>query len=213
MIKIPERFGFYAVLTNPLKGYEYITNLLVEMGFPFVQLRMKDSTEAQVEQTAQKMKKITEGTQTKLIINDLAEVAARVGADGLHIGQDDISYEKAREIVGAHCIIGISTHSPSQTIEACKLNPDYIGIGPVFPTPTKKNPDPVIGIEGMKAMLAVATVPAVCIGGIDLNNLPEVLRAGAENFCMVRQFTQSQDPKKVLEEMQGIYSNVFPSVT
>ena len=89
-----------------------------------------------------------------------------------------------------------------QTVAACKLNPDYIGIGPVYPTPTKENADPVIGIAGLRNQLSVATVPAVAIGGIDLSNLREVLEAGAKNFCMVRQLIKAEDPEKVMKEIQ-----------
>ena len=204
-LKIPSRFGFYCVLTNPVKGYEYMTKLLTDMEFPFVQLRIKELPTEKVEMIALEMRKITDGSKTRLIINDDPHIARKTGADGVHIGQNDMSYGQVREIVGEESIIGISTHSPLQTMEACSLKPDYIGIGPVFPTPTKKIPDPVIGVEGMKKMLSVATVPAVCIGGIDLSNLREVLGAGAQNFCMVRQLTSSDDPRGILGEMEFIY--------
>ena len=92
------------------------------------------------------------------------------------------------------------------------MKPDYIGVGPVFPTPTKKNPDPVIGIDGMKRMLSVSDVPAVAIGGIDLGNLSVILEAGAENFCMVRQLTKSKDPEKVLKETLRIYREYYPGI-
>ncbi|MBD3321169.1 MAG: thiamine phosphate synthase [Chitinivibrionales bacterium] len=197
-MKINDNFGLYAVLTNPRYGYEHMTGLLVEHHIPFVQLRIKDAPESAVETTARAMKKITQGTSTKLIINDYPHIAAEIGADGVHIGQDDLSFKKTRKIVGPDALIGISTHSPEQTRNACALKPDYIGIGPVYATPTKKNPDPVIGIDGMKAMLEIATVPAVVIGGIDLTNLSEVLKSGARNFCMVRQLMNAEKPGEVL---------------
>jgi thiamine-phosphate pyrophosphorylase len=116
-----------------------------------------------------------------------------------------MSYRDARKIIGEKAIVGISTHSVMQVEQACALFPDYIGIGPVFPTPTKKVPDPVIGIETLRAMLKASTVPAVAIGGIILENLPDVLRAGARNFCMVRPLNQSHKPEKVLKEILKIY--------
>lgn len=201
-MKITDNFGFYAILTDPVHGYEYMTKLLVEYEFPFVQLRIKDRSEDFIKKTALAMKKITKGSSTGLIINDSPAIAAEVGADGVHIGQDDMSYQEAREIVGPDAIIGISTHSPKQTEKACLLKPDYIGVGPVYATPTKRNPDPVIGIDGMKTMLNIATVPAVAIGGIDFSNLPNVLAAGATNFCMVRQLTHAENPKEVLEKIK-----------
>ncbi len=200
----PDPIGFYSVLTDPLKGYEYLTSLLVDNGVSVVQLRMKGAPKPLVIDTALQMRKITEGTDTLLIINDDPHIAVEVGADGVHVGQSDMPYNDVRAIVGDDMLIGVSTHNLDQTINACKLPADYIGVGPVFATPTKKIPDPVIGIDGMKNMLSASIVPAVAIGGIDLENLPSVLAAGAKNFCMVRQLTQSENPKSVLEKIVRI---------
>lgn len=198
---VKAHFGFYAILTAPLRGYEYCTKVLVDAEVPFVQLRMKDVSPGDILPTAQLMRRITLDSNTKFIVNDYPELARDCGADGVHIGQDDMPIHVVRRIVGPDAIIGLSTHSPDQTKAACALGPDYIGIGPVFPTPTKRNPDPVIGIDGMRRMLAAATVPAVVIGGIDLSNVQQVLDAGAKNFCMVRQFTQSEEPEKTVAEI------------
>jgi len=201
---LADSFGFYSVLTDPIKGYEYLTSLLVEHGVRAVQLRMKDAPKSAIVDTALKMRKITEGTNTLLIINDDPRIAVEIGADGVHIGQGDMPYDEVRTIVGDNMLIGVSTHNPQQTINACRLPADYIGVGPVFPTPTKKIPDPAIGIDGMRKMLSASTVPAVVIGGIDLENLPSVLAAGAKNFCMVRQLTKSENPKSVLKRIAEI---------
>lgn len=201
---ISDNFGFYAILTDPILGYERLTGILVEQGVSYVQLRMKERSRRDVVVTAKALRHITDHTDTKLIINDDAEVAKVVGADGVHLGQSDMSYDAVRNLVGPGMIVGLSTHNPEQTRAACALGPDYIGVGPVFATPTKKMPDPVIGIDGMKRMLAVATVPAIAIGGIDLTNLASVLAGGARNFCMVRQINQARDPAKVLAEMRRI---------
>lgn len=198
---LPESFGFYSILTDPLKGYGYMTSLLVDYGVSAVQLRMKGAPKPLVIDTALQMRKITEGTDTLLIINDDPHIAVEAGADGVHIGQGDMPYNDVRAIVGDDMLIGVSTHNPRQTTAACQLPADYIGVGPVFATPTKKIPDPVIGIDGMREMLSAAAVPVVAIGGIDLGNLPAVLNAGAKNFCMVRQLTRSENPKSVLDEI------------
>jgi thiamine-phosphate pyrophosphorylase len=203
-MRIPARFGFYAILTDPLPGYEECTRILVEADVAFVQLRIKDRSAHEILPIARQMRSITRNTSTRFIINDSPELALQCEADGVHLGQDDMDYTAARALLGPDAIIGISTHSPMQTRDACALQPDYIGVGPVFPTPTKKNPDPVIGIEGMQAMLSEATVPAVAIGGIDFTNLTDVLAAGAANFCMVRQFTRSDNPRAVLEKLKKI---------
>jgi thiamine-phosphate pyrophosphorylase len=207
---IPFSFGFYAILTDPVRGYEYCTRLCVEYEIAFVQLRMKDAPEDRVVVTAGKMLSVTRGTKTRLIINDSPAVAARVGADGVHIGQGDMPYHEARNIVGGKALIGMSTHTVGQMKKACECKPDYVGMGPVYATPTKKTPDPVIGLDGMKDMLANATVPSVAIGGISMENLPLVLAAGARNFCMVRPIIQAIDPEKVLKQILKIYNSFVP---
>jgi thiamine-phosphate pyrophosphorylase len=204
-MSFPPSFGFYAVLTEPVRGYEYCTRLCVDYEIAFVQLRMKDEPEERIIKTAEKMLAITEGTKTRLIINDDPAVARRVKADGVHLGQNDTPFRESRKIVGDSAIIGLSTHSIEQMENACAMKPDYVGVGPVYATPTKKKPDPVIEIIGMKNMLALSTVPSVAIGGITPENLPLVLEAGARNFCMVRPITQAGDPEKVLKRVLRIY--------
>jgi len=198
-------FGFYGILTGPLRGYAYCTEILVAHEIAFVQLRVKDTAQGEIRPIARTMRRLTEGTKTRFVINDDPALAAEIAADGVHIGQNDMPFSEARSIVGDTAIIGISTHSEEQVRKACGLAPDYIGVGPVFPTPTKKNPDPVIGLSTMQQMLSLATVPAVAIGGISLENLPDVLTAGARNFCMVRPFNQARDPEKTLREILKIY--------
>jgi thiamine-phosphate pyrophosphorylase len=204
---VPFSFGFYAILTDPVRGYEYCTRVCVDYEIAFVQLRMKDVPQALVMETAERMRKITLGTKTRLIINDHPDIAARVAADGVHIGQKDASYHEARKIVGNDAIIGVSTPFVDQMKKTCALKPDYVGIGPVYPTPTKKDHDPAIGLEGLKTMIANATVPSVAIGGISLEILPQVLAAGARNFCMVRPITAAQEPEKALKEILKIYKS------
>lgn len=200
--KITDNFGFYAILTNPVRGYEYVTQVLVDNQIPYIQLRIKEEPSTyKILQLAEKLRQITEKSPSKLIINDYPHIARDSGADGVHIGQDDIAYELAREVVGAEAIIGISTHNPGQTQTACKKQPDYIGIGPVYKTPTKKVADPVIGLKGMQEMLALASVPAVCIGGIALELIPEVLKYGARNFSLVRPLCQAEDPDAMVKKI------------
>lgn len=207
---ISEQFGFYAILTDPVKGYIETTKMLIDNGIQFVQLRMKKSSELEICRIAYTLCELTEGTLTKLIINDYPRIARTCGADGVHVGQTDMPYDEVRQYLGYEKIIGISTHSPQQTKSAVALSPDYIGIGPVYPTPTKVIADPVIGIDGLKEMLSLATIPAVAIGGIDLTNIREVLDAGAVNFCMVRQLTHSENPEKTIGEIKKIYNEYYP---
>ncbi len=198
MGRIADRFGFYAILTDPVVGYERLTEIVVEHGVAFVQLRMKERPREEVLRVARAMRAMTAGSATKFIVNDYPEVAVEAGADGVHVGQNDPSYGRVRSIVGNEMLVGLSTHTPVQTAAACALGPDYVGVGPVFPTSTKKMADPAIGVGGMQEMLGVATVPAVVLGSITLENLPDILAAGAKNVSMVRPLNQSADPEGVL---------------
>lgn len=195
---VPDIFGFYAILTNPVVGYETLTRLLVTHQVPFVQLRMKDTDRDEVRDAAVMMREVTRGSDSRFIVNDDPELAAEVGADGVHLGQGDMPYALAREIVGPDAVVGLSTHNVEQTRAACELGPDYIGIGPVFPTTTKKIPDPPLGLDGMRDMLAAATVPAVALGSITTANLGDIVRAGAANFSLVRPLNGAEDPEPVL---------------
>jgi thiamine-phosphate pyrophosphorylase len=202
MGKIPFEFGFYAILTNPVAGYERATAACVKAGVAIVQLRMKDEPPEEIAAVAKTMRSLTKGSNTLFVVNDHPDIAAEVGADGVHIGQGDMSFAEAKAIVGRDAIIGISTHNPDQVKAACALGPDYIGVGPLFPTPTKKIADPAIGIQGMSVMLAAATVPAVVLGSITLDVLPEIYKADARNFSMVRPINQAQDIQKMIVEIQ-----------
>lgn len=194
--------GLYGILTNPLVGYEKLAQVMVQKGVSIIQLRMKDTPLDEVFEMACRLRGIIP-KEVVFIVNDDPRIALESGADGVHLGQGDMSIEKARGILGPGQVIGLSTHNPAQTEAACAQNPDYIGVGPVFPTPTKKVPDPAIGTEGMKAMLDKATVPAVCLGGIDCDNVDTVLRAGARNICAVRCINHSKDPGVELETLKA----------
>jgi thiamine-phosphate pyrophosphorylase len=202
-------FGFYAILTNPAVGYGRLAGILVKYDVAFIQLRMKNAPKNDVWRTARALRTITAGSNTKFIINDDPKLAADIGADGVHLGQGDMGYAEARAVVGESSIIGLSTHNVDQVRAACALGPDYIGVGPVFATPTKKIPDPVIGVDGMRDMLAAATVPAVAIGGINRENLEAVIKAGAKNFSMVRPLNETKDPESVLKQILDCYRSLI----
>lgn len=206
-MKIETRFGLYGILTNPVVGYERLAEVMTEKEVRFVQLRMKDAPKDEVFETAVRLRRIIGGSSL-FIVNDFIDVAKEAGADGVHLGQGDASYEEARAALGPEAIIGLSTHNPGQTVAACALGPSYIGVGPVFATPTKKNPDPVIGIDGMRLMLDAATVPAVVLGGIDETNLGEVVAAGAQNVCAVRFINGSTDPGARIDELRAIMASL-----
>ena len=181
-----EDFGFYLVMTNPKVGYERCCEAAVKAGVRMAQLRMKDVSRDELLQMAKRLVGITRGSETNLIIDDDASVAEESGADGVHVGQDDMPVEEVRAKYPGIRIVGLSTHSLAQALDSIRHNPDYIGVGPVFKTPTKKIPDPVLGTELAGKMIASVPYPAVAIGGIDAENLKSVLAAGARNWAVVR---------------------------
>ncbi len=201
-----EAFGVYVILTAPAAGYEDCARAAVSVGVRYLQLRVKGRPEAEILGIARQLKKITAGSATRLIINDSPGIAAASGADGVHLGQEDMPLDEARQILtrpGA--IFGLSTHDAEQAAAAIKLRPDYIGVGPVFPTPTKEKPDPVLGLEEMGRIIRSSPLTAVAIGGINEENLPRVLEAGAENFAAVRPIMSAPDPREAIIRLQRIW--------
>lgn len=200
-----KNFGLYLVVTNPATSYERCAEAAVRAGLRFVQLRMKHAPRERVVATAKNLRAITAGTPTNFIVNDDPEIAVEVGADGVHLGQDDMPLPVARERFPELKIFGLSTHSPAQVAAARAVAPDYIGVGPVYATPTKDIPDATLGLATMREMIAAAPCPAVAIGGIDAARLPDVLRAGARNFSVVRAVCSSPDPYAAICALQEIW--------
>lgn len=196
-----ENFGLYLVIFNPATSYEKCAEAAVRAELRFVQLRMKHTTRERIVATAKKLRAITAGTNTQFIVNDDPEIADEVGADGVHLGQTDLPLPAARERFPNLKIFGLSTHSLAQVATAHAVAPDYIGVGPVYATPTKDVPDPTLGLATMHAMIAAAPCPAVAIGGINAARLPDVLRAGARNFAVVRAVCAAPDPYEAIRAL------------
>lgn len=187
-------FGFYLVMTNPVAGYAKCAEAAVKAGVRIIQLRMKHVSREEILREAREVRRVTQGSDTLFIVNDDPVIAAEAGADGVHVGQDDLSPREVRLRFPELKIVGLSTHNLNQVIAANEEPVDYIGVGPVYATPTKDIPDPTLGLETMGAMIAASRHPAVAIGGIDINRIPSVLAAGARNFAVVRAVCQSPDP-------------------
>ena len=197
-------FGFYLVITNPVVGYAKCTEAAVKAGVKMVQLRMKHASREEILREAREMRKITAGTGTSFIVNDDPSIAAEAEADGVHVGQGDAPPAEVRARFPELRIVGLSTHNLAQ-VEASRSEPiDYIGVGPVYATPTKEIPDPTLGLDAMAAMIASAAHPAVAIGGIDADRLPAVIKAGARNFAVVRAVCASPDPYAAIMSLLGL---------
>ncbi len=201
-----ESFGLYVILTDPVTGYEDCARAAVAEGISYLQLRMKDDDRSEVLQTAGLIREITRGTPTRFIVNDDPRIAMEVDADGVHLGQSDMPLNQARDLWNIPGkIFGLSTHNEAQELRARDLGPDYIGVGPVFPTPTKAISDPDLGLERMGRIIRKSPLAAVAIGGIDEENLPEILAHGVVNFCAVRPIMQSTDPRSVIHRLMKIW--------
>lgn len=190
-----ESFGLYLVLTSPVAGYERCTEAAVDLGIRCVQLRMKDTPRSEVVRVARRLRAITLGSKTRFIVNDDVTIAAEVDADGVHLGQSDLSLPEARvrwPVAGK--IFGLSTHDEGQEAAARAWKPDYIGVGPVYATPTKDPPDPVLGPERAAAIARGSPLTTVAIGGIDATNLPRLRDLGIVCFAVVRAVCAAGDP-------------------
>jgi thiamine-phosphate pyrophosphorylase len=178
----------------------------VNCGLRYVQLRMKNASRTAILAEAGKVRAVTAGTQTLFILNDDVELAWAADADGIHLGQSDMPLDEARKLWNAPGkIFGLSTHSEEQAEAALVLKPDYIGVGPVFPTPTKAIADPALGIERAGSIIKNSPLTCVALGGLDETNLAGVLKAGAVNFCAVRAIMQSPEPEKVIRALQQVW--------
>ena len=194
-------FGFYLVMTNPAVGYEECAKAAVRAGVRIIQLRMKHAAREEIVREARKVREATRGTNTLFIVNDDPSIAAEVGADGVHVGQDDMSVAEVRRLYPSLKIVGLSTHSPAQALAAIPQNPDYIGVGPVYATPTKDIPDPTLGVETAVQMIRSVPFPAVAIGGLDFERAEGIVRAGARNFAVVRAVCASDDPYSAMARL------------
>ncbi len=179
---------------------------MIAGGVDILQLRGKKQSAAEIESIAANLRTVTAERSVPLIINDYPEIARSVGADGVHVGQDDLSVNEARKQGGGRLLVGKSTHSLEQACAAVDEGADYIGFGPLFATPTK--PDyPAIGLADIAEAHRIVNIPIFCIGGIKLENLAQVMAAGARRVVIVSGLLRTLDVsgyaracKELLEE-------------
>jgi thiamine-phosphate pyrophosphorylase len=187
----------------------YLTRLvsgLVDAGVRLLQYRNKQGGEDEILADAAAMR-LAASSSFKLIMNDSPELAVRAEFDGVHIGQQDATPAEARAIVGPDRIVGVSTHSRAQLEDAARQPVDYIAIGPVFATATKENPDPVVGLDGVREARALTNKPLVAIGGITLENASAVLDAGADSVAVISAlFGQGRNSAEIARDFLRISS-------
>jgi thiamine-phosphate pyrophosphorylase len=174
---------------------ERVTKSMIDGDVDLIQLRAKEHSVEEIVDLAGKLHEVTSAAGVPLIVNDHAEVAAKVPVEGVHLGQDDDSLAHARKKAGRDVLVGKSTHSLEQAVEAEREGADYVGFGPIFATPTK--PDyQSIGLTGIKRVHNEITVPTFCIGGIKIDNLGQVIAAGARRVAIVSGLLKAPDIAK-----------------
>jgi thiamine-phosphate pyrophosphorylase len=177
----------YAITDTELSNCSQveIVERLLAGGARLIQLRDKEASAKELFEAAQACLKLTRAAGATLIINDRVDIALAADADGVHLGQDDLSVAEARALLGPNKIIGVSTHSLVQVEAALVTSANYIAVGPIFPTTTKANPDPVVGLELLRQARRLTSLPLVAIGGITLETAREVLAAGAQSVAVI----------------------------
>jgi thiamine-phosphate pyrophosphorylase len=195
-------------ITDPrISGISHLEQVerLIDGGAQIIQLREKHASPREFYEIAKQVVDLASAYHVPIIINDRVDIALAVGATGVHLGQDDMPPNMARKVLGKHAVIGYSTHSVEQAIEAATLPIDYIAFGPIFPTQTKEDPDAVVGLDGLSEVRAsIGNIPLVAIGGIDENDVPAVLAAGADSVAMISSILH--EPENITETTRRLTS-------
>ena len=201
-MKLPKLYAIVDVscFAPPLRTTAAIVDYvrdLVSGGATLIQYRNKVGGTREMLTQAREIRHILDDT-VSLIMNDRADICIAADFQGVHVGQDDLSPEGARTVIGVNRVLGVSTHNLEQLREADAGSADYIAFGPVFKTSSKRNPDPVVGLEGVRAARAATKKPLVAIGGITRANAQSVIEAGADSVAVIADLLSS--PAKNVEE-------------
>lgn len=183
-----------------------IVKAMIDGGIKVIQYREKQLSPLEMFRESIEIRKLTADNQVTFIMNDWTDIALAVNADGLHTGQDDLPFEVIKNLVPGSMILGRSTHSPNQAQKAVSDGADYLGIGPLYSTKTKVNVCAAVGLEYLRYAAEHVKIPFVAIGGIKRHNLPEVLKAGASQVCLVTEITTAPDIPKRIDEINSIIS-------
>ncbi|MFZ7102030.1 MAG: thiamine phosphate synthase [Peptococcaceae bacterium] len=177
---------------------------LIAAGIKLIQYREKGNKSLKEKyEECLEIRRLTREAGVTFIINDSVDIALLVGADGIHIGQDDLPIEAVRKLAGPEMIIGLSTHSPLQAQDAIARGADYIGVGPLYTTATKKDVCEAVGLEYLDYIVQNHTIPFVAIGGIKLDNIAQVKKRGAECICLVTEIVGADDIKGIVQEIRA----------
>jgi thiamine-phosphate pyrophosphorylase len=186
----------YAILDPELSNTPLATlaNSLADAGVELMQLRDKRGSARQIYSQAKELEAVLDPLKAHLIVNDRPDIAAMTASAGVHVGQEDLPVEEARRICGSSRWVGVSTHNLEQLREAAATSADYIAVGPIFQTSTKENPDPVVGLDFLRAARQLTRKPLVAIGGITIDSAADVFRAGADSVAIIRDLLAARSP-------------------
>lgn len=208
-MKLPKLYAIAdrSCFADSIALYRFVEELLAA-GVTLIQYRNKQGSGREMLREARELRRIVSPTLAQettagrpnpiLIMNDRADLALAAGFDGVHVGQDDLSAAAVRALIGPERWLGVSTHNPEQLAAADATDADYLAIGPVFATGSKQNPDPVVGLEGVRRARALTRKPLVAIGGITCERAPEVMAAGADAVAIISALVK--DPRRAAEE-------------
>lgn len=194
--------GLYVILTRELCRSDWLETAEAALlgGARCLQLREKSLTDRQLLEAARRLRELTLRHDALFIVNDRPDIAVLAHADGVHLGQDDLSVDAARRLLGGAALIGKSTHTPEQFRQALLEQPDYLAIGPMFATRTKPQPH-IAGLEVLRAVSSETALPVVAIGGITLDTIEQVARCGAACACVCSSVISAAEPRGAAEEL------------
>jgi thiamine-phosphate pyrophosphorylase len=196
---------YFVCEARPQSDLEALLRAALTGGADIVQLREKELGRTEIERAAETFRRVADTFSALFIVNDDPDLARSCDADGVHVGQDDVSAEQARELLGPDAIVGLSTHSEEQIAASAGRPVDYISVGPIWETPTKAG-RPGVGIELIEHAAANAPHPFFAIGGIDAGNAEQVVAAGAERLCAVRAIRDAADPAAAATELRQAFA-------
>ncbi len=171
-----------------------VAEVLLSAGVRLIQFRDKRASSRTLHETCREIQGRARKAGALFIVNDRPDVALTADADGVHVGQEDLPVELARQLLGATKLIGCSTHSSAQIVQANRTSADYFAFGPIFPTKSKERPDAVVGLEGLREARKTTRKPLVAIGGVTLENARAVIEAGADSVAVIRNLVAAEDP-------------------
>lgn len=184
-----------------------VVRAAVQGGVSVVQLREKDCATREFVELGRSVASLLQPTSVPLLINDRVDIALAVGADGVHIGQSDMPYVDARRLLGAEAIIGLSVESVAQALAAEALDVDYLGLSPVFTTPTKSELTQQLGLAGVSGIRRLSRHRLVAIGGLHPGNIADVLRAGADGVAVVSAICSAADPRRAARQLREVFAD------